>query len=127
MRMLKKYLNSKETRKYAYIAIVLIAILSFALYLKARSNRIQKSKRLCESAIVIMEEGDFQDAIPILNYSLSMNRQNAQAHYALAVSLMRQKEPDIKAAIKHKRIAQRLGYVVPKWFDDYLKMLSSKQ
>ena len=127
MRMLKKYLNSKETKKYAYTAIAIIAVLSFALYLKARSSRIQKSIDLYDSAIVIMEEGDFENAIPILKHSLSMNRANAQAHYALAVSLIRQENPDIKTAIKHKDIAQRLGYIVPVWFDNYVKMLLNKK
>ena len=127
MKMLKKYLNSKETKKYVYIAIVIIVILSLALYFKARTSRIQKSKQLCESAIVIMQEGDFQGALPILKHAISIDRANAQAHYALAVSLIRQKNPDIKTSIKHKDIARRLGYDIPVWFDNYVKMLSSKK
>ena len=102
-------------------------VLIFALYLRVRSNRIFRSKQLSESAIVMMEKGDFQTAIPALKHSLSINRGNAQAHYALAVALIRQKDPDINTAIKHRNIAQRLGYVIPAWFDDYVKMLSKKQ
>ncbi len=126
MKILKEYLTSKETRKYTYIALALIVVLIFSLYLRARNNRIFRSKQLSESAIVMMETGDFQAAVHALKVSLSLNRNNAQAHYALAVALIRQKEPNIKEALKHRDIAQRLGYVVPTWFDNYVKMLSNK-
>jgi Tfp pilus assembly protein PilF len=126
MKILKEYLTSKETRKYTYIILALIIVLVFALYLRARNNRIFRSNQISESAIVMMETGDFQAAISALKHSLSINRGNAQAHYALAVALMRQKQPDIKEALKHRNIAQRLGYVIPTWFDNYVKMLSKK-
>ena len=114
-------------RKIIFIAIAIILVVSTGIYLAAkRQTSSRKGKLLCEEAIVLMEEGDFQSAIKYLEQSLAGNNSYAKAHYALAVSYLRIDPPDIRRAMSHRNRAQKLGYLVPEWFDNYARTLKAK-
>ncbi len=114
-------------KKIILIAIIVILGVSLGIYLTTKKQESSaKSRFLCEQAISFMEQGDFKSAITYLQQSLSADNNYAKAHYALAVSYARIDSPDVRRAISHRNRAQKLGYLVPEWFDNYVRTLTAK-
>ena len=114
-------------KKIILIVIIVILGVSLGIYLTTKKQESSaKSKLLCEQAISLMEQGDFKSAITYLQQSLSLDSHYAKAHYTLAVSYLRIDPPDIRRAIPHRNRAQKLGYLVPEWFDNYARTLTAK-
>lgn len=84
-----------------------------------------KAKVDTNKAVAIMEQGQFEEAIEMLKPNLGLFSKDAKAYYATAVSLLRKDDPDIKKAIKYKKKAERLGYQIPDWFDNYVIKLNN--
>lgn len=86
----------------------------------------QKKEKVDTNQVVsIMEEGRFEEAIDLLQASTGFFSKDAKACYAMAVALIRKDSPEIKKAIKYKNKAQKLGYQIPEWFDDYVTKLNN--
>jgi len=78
-----------------------------------------KPRPQADKAVGLMEAGDFDEAAGIMGEYVSWFRGNGKDHYVYAVALIRKRQPDIKQAVRHRRKAERMGYRVPEWFDNY--------
>jgi len=115
-------------RKTILFAIVVVLVVGVGVIFSVKNKgAFEKSRLLCDKAIAFMEEGDFNSAINYLEQSLEFNERYPKAHYALAVSYLRINPPDFSSAISHRDQAQKLGYLVPEWFDNYLRILRAKE
>lgn len=98
-----------------YITLVFIS-LSFAACQP-------KEKVATDQIVSIMEQGRFEEAIELLDANTGFFSKDAKAFYAMAVALLRKEKPEIKKAIKYKNKAEKLGYQIPEWFDNYQRKL----
>jgi hypothetical protein len=69
-----------------------------------------------DDAVALMEKGKFEEAMPVLERNCA---REAKACYAYAVCMVRKNEPDVERALQYRAIAQKMGYTIPQWFDDY--------
>ena len=81
---------------------------------------------LFDRAFALMNKNDFRTARILLDQSLKLDPNNAKANYSLAVCYLRSIPPDLDTAMDYRMRAQKLGYVVPQWFDSYYNFLRSK-
>ncbi len=79
----------------------------------------------CEMGVSYMEKAQWDNAIGTLKKCIDIDPNYPKAQYAIAVSYARKPQPDVKAAREHFEISKKLGFVYPKWFEDFLKRLES--
>ena len=105
------------------------AVLGICLFFFLRPAGVfsESKEKLCDKALALMERGDFDQAKVYLSKALAEDPRYSKADYAMAVAYLRQAKPDIDKAILYKETAKNLGYVIPKWFDDYLVKLRNKK
>jgi len=73
-----------------------------------------------DQAIGLINKNDFLVAQVLLEQSLNIDPDNAKANYALAICYLREVPPDRKSAVVYRNRAQKLGYIIPAWFDNSL-------
>ena len=78
---------------------------------------------LYENAVLSMDKGDFIKPQALLQKALKIDPNYAKANYALAVCYLRQVPADVTRAQVYCARAKALGFVVPEWFNDYVKIV----
>lgn len=94
---------------------------------KAISIEPNFAEAYCELGVTTMEKGNFKAAIGYLEKSVQLKPDYPKSNYALAVCYARIEPPDTVNARKYLEAAKALGYLVPPWFEDFLKRLEEKK
>jgi len=93
----------------------------------AQEETPSPAEGLYQKATFKMDDGDFEKAEEILEKAIELDSQYAPAHYALAVCLIRKKEPNPAAARKSHQEAVALGYQYNEWLDNYITRIEQEK
>ncbi len=90
-----------------------------------------KTKGSAESsyaqALAAMQKKSFNEARKYMTQALKVDPDNPKYNYAIAVCYLRKTPPDVANAAAYRVRAQRLGFIIPEWFDNYLKIAASSK
>lgn len=106
---------------------ILVLIPAFGPEGLAQEESGTLSVSLYEKGVDLMEEGAFDQALPVLEQAIEKDPQNASATYAIAVCHARKKEPNTKEARKWHQEAMALGHEYSEWLDRYCNQLDKQQ
>jgi len=108
----------------------LLIVIVFTLSLAGAGSWLYRTQiavfPAADKALVLMEAGDFETAADVMSGYITWLRGAAKDHYVYAVALVRKTPPEMKKAVRHRRKAERMGYQVPEWFDNYVLLQEAR-